>query len=277
MSLQYCPYLGIYQDRETTVDFPSEANACWRSGSARPITLDHQENFCLVDKYPTCPIYLAQGRVRTPGVVGASRPQLRNLFLVIISLLIVFGVLFLGKDFIRTALSTINAQGNDPNQISPADIALTEAAKTETALSEQMASSATPDMAALRSTLSACLRPSHYLLYFIQPEDDIFQLAAAHGITLQQLLVANCFDNIDKFLPGLMIIIPVIVEEETTATATHTATQTPTSTTPARTATPTPTPTDTPRPTAQATPTNPPKPTKTPKPPPPTETPPDRP
>lgn len=52
-----CPYLGADADPTTALAFPSEANHCFRTNQPIPISLIHQETFCLANGYDHCPVF----------------------------------------------------------------------------------------------------------------------------------------------------------------------------------------------------------------------------
>ena len=61
MSGVTCPYLGIVDDAETALAYPSPWNYCFRRGTPVSVTLEHQRNYCLATAYVGCPIYLQNG------------------------------------------------------------------------------------------------------------------------------------------------------------------------------------------------------------------------
>jgi hypothetical protein len=65
-----CPYLGVHDDPETSIGYPSEHNYCHCSATIDPISLGHQQTFCLGTDYQGCPILSR----KTEGV-----PQRSNL------------------------------------------------------------------------------------------------------------------------------------------------------------------------------------------------------
>lgn len=68
-----CPHLGLMDDAETSLAFPSIWNNCHR---ARPIAspkIKHQGEFCLCANYRECPVYLSQQTLPLPVNVRAPR------------------------------------------------------------------------------------------------------------------------------------------------------------------------------------------------------------
>jgi len=52
-----CPYLGIKDDSETALAYPSQWNCCFRGGSPVALEVEHQRKYCLSTAYVGCPIY----------------------------------------------------------------------------------------------------------------------------------------------------------------------------------------------------------------------------
>lgn len=55
-----CPSLGLADDADTSLDFPSNWNYCHRCLPIAPPRFKHQEEFCLGGKYGECPLFLSQ-------------------------------------------------------------------------------------------------------------------------------------------------------------------------------------------------------------------------
>jgi hypothetical protein len=53
-----CSYLGLEDDPETVVAFPSPRNRCYRREKIQQINVTHQSNYCMQSVYSTCPIFL---------------------------------------------------------------------------------------------------------------------------------------------------------------------------------------------------------------------------
>jgi LysM repeat protein len=54
-----CPYIGLYDDSDTSISYPSEHNYCHCFANVEPISLDHQQTFCLGPAYQGCPILIS--------------------------------------------------------------------------------------------------------------------------------------------------------------------------------------------------------------------------
>lgn len=60
---RYCPYLGLRNDRDTCISYPSPGNSCYRGPQPVSVLLEYQESCCLTDTYPECPVYQGGGKV----------------------------------------------------------------------------------------------------------------------------------------------------------------------------------------------------------------------
>lgn len=75
MSDGVCPYLGVEDDPETAVAFPSPRNRCYRTAPPDAIKVSHQANHCLGSGHLACPIFLnAPGTVSSAVIKPAPAP-----------------------------------------------------------------------------------------------------------------------------------------------------------------------------------------------------------
>ena len=92
-----CPALGLMDDADTSLAFPSIWNCCYRSRPIASPNIKYQEEFCLnVDHYE-CPFFLSEKPLPLPGHIRAPRPGIikrnkktiwRTLFFVLIVLVL---------------------------------------------------------------------------------------------------------------------------------------------------------------------------------------------
>lgn len=73
-SVRRCPLLGLKDDEHTRLSFASESHACYRTGKAKAISVDHQRQFCLEKEHISCPIFLNAG---VQGVKSAKKIPVR--------------------------------------------------------------------------------------------------------------------------------------------------------------------------------------------------------
>lgn len=68
---QICPHLGVEDDRQTCLAYPSPWNLCYRSKPALLVRLSHQRRTCLLSFHQSCPVF------QNP-VTGPLPPELRG-------------------------------------------------------------------------------------------------------------------------------------------------------------------------------------------------------
>ncbi len=71
MARRFCPYLGLRNDAESHISYPSYDNFCYASGERRVVSMSEQARFCLSGQHQTCYQFSAAARGRGPG----SRPK----------------------------------------------------------------------------------------------------------------------------------------------------------------------------------------------------------
>src|SRR5512133_527116 len=52
-----CPFLGMPDDPETSLDFSSAGNHCYHARPVAPVNREHQAKFCLTGDHIHCPVY----------------------------------------------------------------------------------------------------------------------------------------------------------------------------------------------------------------------------
>lgn len=265
-----CPYLGVIEDRETTINFASDANGCWKTDRARVIPLEHQDEVCLTENFPTCPIYVAPVAAPAPPPLLKSRSiPVRKLVFAFAGLLVILVGSIFGVDLIRSAVTALNSQNTDLSSSESAGSELVVIEDPNAVRASGLHTPTSESLAVPASNFGAeeCPLPDEFVYYFIQPDEDFEILVQSHGITLEQFLEANCLSDTSQLAAGWMVVIPAGVVSAPTATPSPspTFTDTPTTTvssTATLIATPTMTPTSTQTAAPVATKTNPPKPTK---------------
>ena len=74
---QVCPHLGVEEDLQTCLGYPSLWNLCHHCKPASPVRLSHQSSMCLAQAHTGCPVFQSteaqplplplRGRPRRPG------------------------------------------------------------------------------------------------------------------------------------------------------------------------------------------------------------------
>lgn len=77
-----CPYIGMISDPQTHVGIPDSRNCCHLVNPANPIEVNHQQSFCLGQKFPDCPVYQTSGEGPIPeGILDESAASERGFVL----------------------------------------------------------------------------------------------------------------------------------------------------------------------------------------------------
>lgn len=112
-----CPSLGLLDDEDTLLDFPSVWNYCHRARPIVPPNIKHQAEFCLCENYQHCPVFLREQTAplsehlraplnRTNRIRGFSRKTF-VVILVAISIIALLGWVILNqKLFLPTVVNT---------------------------------------------------------------------------------------------------------------------------------------------------------------------------
>jgi hypothetical protein len=68
-----CPFLGLDDDRETALSYPSIHNYCYHVKPVISVNLFQQRQFCLSNKFNTCPIYSNENVIKAPEEWGNQK------------------------------------------------------------------------------------------------------------------------------------------------------------------------------------------------------------
>lgn len=134
-----CPSLGLIDDPDTSLAFPSVWNYCHRARPIVPPILKHQGEFCLSKHYQQCPVFLHQQtapeaeHIRSPlsRVKKFRRFSRRNIAIALVSLGVIF---LLGWVIMADRSFPLPITGAPPAaSITPAPIAAVTPLPTRTA------------------------------------------------------------------------------------------------------------------------------------------------
>lgn len=273
MEKSICPFLGLKEDLNSVLNFPSQGNCCHHAFPISSVTIAHQSKCCLTPDYLRCPVFLSEKNTPLPpelvGKYDDKQPS-KNIILLgaIISILTitVVVILFMLRNNGTVILTTEQMTTTATSKIMASKID-TPIPQGNTTMSSGDSSSftLTPDNESIK-----CFPPENWILYVVKPTDSLVRLALIFNITVEDLQKANCMMDRTLVKPGEEIYIP---GSTPTATVSTTPTVTITNTyrppiIPTRTYTVQPTEPPRPRPTNTMPP--PPPPTNTVPPPPPT-------
>ena len=233
--LAACPHLGMAEDPDTCLGYPSRFNLCYRSGSAPVIDLVYQREACLSPKYEHCPVFLQQGSGPFSGHRQVRRlPQVqRKMIWWALGLVLLLGLPFwLGRNsFSRAAWQTlglapsaphtqgdpvnggaVSSQASAVSQESAPEAAVTEAQELSTSSSPTAAHSPAPV-----NTAGPCgygleepipVEGYTLVLHHVDYGDTMNQLAEKYGTSIPAVQAIN------HFLPSplwteIVIVLPL--------------------------------------------------------------------
>jgi hypothetical protein len=120
-----CPYLGVAEDAQTCLAYPSRWNVCHHARSSLPVHLEYQRQVCLSGVFSTCPVYKKEHRHAPPArlrVVQLLRTKLsrRTLWLLVPLLLLGITAWLLGASPLGETGSPfpVNPVAGDPAPVS---------------------------------------------------------------------------------------------------------------------------------------------------------------
>ena len=88
-----CPHLGLKEDPQTCLAYPSEWNLCHHARPAAVVSFEQQRTTCLLPKHTACPVYQREQLVSLPAHLRGRRASLRSKKWI---LLLLFLILALG-------------------------------------------------------------------------------------------------------------------------------------------------------------------------------------
>lgn len=222
MTKNRCPYIGLVDDPNTALGFPSRGNLCYRAQPHSTIKGSHQVRFCLTGQHTNCPVFNAARPVPMPASLAGSRivpiePARRpTLFMLVIPILIagaaaiiftwnVFGDRFRGQLEIIPHTGA-NVQGLPGWALIP---------DQEAPLPPPPTSTPTEEPAVID-----CPPPPGWVKYTVAPTDSLFRLSVIYGLNVDTLKEVNCLGESTVILPGQEIFVPDLATHTPTATAT---------------------------------------------------------
>ena len=77
---EVCPFLGLPEDSQTSLSYPSSWNVCHHSKPVAAPSLDFQQSFCFSKNHSNCPVYTRTGRAPMPSGIRfqASKPPIQK-------------------------------------------------------------------------------------------------------------------------------------------------------------------------------------------------------
>lgn len=215
-----CPYLGLKEDANTALDFPSQGNYCHHSRPIAPVNTDHQEQFCLTGDHTQCPVYKSIMPVPLPaailGTVEEESTPRKN------AVLYGIPVIIAGIAALAFAWNVLGARIGAQSPIIPGTGAGSPGSSSWAWLPEseqrlQQNTSTPTDLPAVAN----CLRQDGWAPYIVAPTDSLYRLSVLYRVSVDELQKANCMDEKTVILPGQVIYLPVLPTPTPSATPTQ--------------------------------------------------------
>lgn len=202
---QGCPHLGLADDNQTFLAYPSDWNLCYHCRPPKAATFDHQSQFCLTAAYSNCSVYTAaagmampaalRNRARHPGK-GKRRMVLVSIYLLVFALLIAAGIWFSQRsDFARGLAGTAAIETAVFLQMQPAVSVHTDTPEksTETAApaSTDTADSPTQTPGPVRQLGLTIGREERFVLHRIAGGENIALLARQYNTSDAAIVAVN--------------------------------------------------------------------------------------
>jgi LysM repeat protein len=222
-----CPFLGVLDDPETSLAFPSEMNYCHNATPPAAPKFDYQSTHCLVFAHLSCPVYKSGEKTSLPaelslnGHGSEARISLRGnwplkalggvLLAALIFFIGWFGVAGLsrvgsenGAAKTQSGLPALPLFSPQPTRtIAPSRTATLAASPTSTPTPTLMAALTTPEPPG-----KVCGRPSNWVTYIIRAGDTLSRLSLAYGVSVAQLQNANCMGTSTVLHTGRVFYVP---------------------------------------------------------------------
>jgi LysM repeat protein len=240
MNPKSCPHLGLRNDTQTALGFPSQGNFCHHIKPPVPIRRDHQQNYCLSAGYTACPLIVQPDKKEALQIIDVDPTRRRLITLLkygsalLLLLIIVAGAIIeAGKIFNQTEEIPINPTTNetqDPAELtaavsSPSSIMTFLDAEITTTLYLPLTNA--EEQLTPSPPLSECTVPSNWVEYTINPTDSLFRLSLLYNVNISDLQKVNCLGDRSILQPGEIIFVPIPATPTPTSTFTPSPTPTP--------------------------------------------------
>jgi hypothetical protein len=226
-----CPFLGPPGDFKTSLAFPSSRNHCHRCKPVAAVSLDHQQNYCLVEKYEACPVFLREPNGVLPQSLRNIRPgrsAKKDIFWKVVFvfpfLLFILWWNFLARDaFFPSLLSSEKSSSALPSlpvSITPSieqlpmpaglvALTLSPLPSPVSTLSNGYGSRVTPIITRRPHGIEDLVGVNYiFKIHRVQQGWNIEKLASYYSTTVAAMLAVN-YKLITPLYPGQVVIIPV--------------------------------------------------------------------
>ncbi len=242
-----CPYLGLLQDSQTALSFPSGSNLCYHAKPLASPSMEYQRLVCLKARQHTlCPVFTrSELAPLPPEVIGSSANILlfgtpirkRLLLLILLGVVVLilggFGLWWLlnnpasrnpalpGSAGSPTPTTSAIPLATEPFSVTVipitpnVDISLTP--YTDTPLASANATGTgqallTPTLPGLTPlpihTQVACGAPYTWVAYIVRSGDTLSSLSLRYRVTVAELQRANCLGGSSILHTGELLYVP---------------------------------------------------------------------
>lgn len=238
-----CPYLGLQDDPQTSLFFPSTFNVCHHAKPLASPNLEYQRDFCLKGRQHTgCPVFTRSELAPLPPEIGAptkkqffGRPVEKRAFLLIMlgCVVLILGGLG-GFWWTNGYLGGNGASPSGSGRLTPAlnviPLAADTFSVTDAPITPNYALSALPNTVSPSATTVEtlmpqtptpvgvtpvpyqtpvpCGAPRTWVTYIIQPGDSLYRLSQYYGVTVAALQSANCLGSSTVLHTGQILRVP---------------------------------------------------------------------
>jgi hypothetical protein len=233
-SLGSCPYLGMINDAETSVSFPSDWNYCHRCVPKRVPTYTHQSSYCLTKEHTTCTVYISEPGLKMPNeIVHKEKKEIvfkhKPTFLIIPILLIFVAVMvFLATQMRKNANENqdfiINQKNTEQNRVTQATIidlpspTATEVPKTSTPSATFVATSESTPLPTLPIPRNPHLldspigKETQFIIHRVAENENLYQFATLFNTTPEAIIAVN-YELWIPIWSESIIIIPMNISD----------------------------------------------------------------
>ena len=238
-----CPYLGLQDDSQTSLLFPSTFNVCHHAQPLGSPNLEYQRAFCLKGRQHTsCPVFTSSELASLPPEIGGptkklffGRPVEKRVFLLImlgcvVLILAVLGGLWWFNGFHGSNGTSPTGSGSLTPALSAIPLAADTFSVTNIPITPNIALSAIPNTVTPFATTvvtlmpqtpavvgvspvpsqtqAACGAPRTWVEYIVQPGDSLYHLGQSYGVTVAELQRANCLGISTVLHSGQILRVP---------------------------------------------------------------------
>lgn len=231
-----CPHIGLQQDPDSLVSYPTAANLCYRCRPQVTPSREHQSLYCLSSEYRACPIIQAgdkeitlpaelqwnQQRSGVESLIGAQ-----NWDSSVIGLLIVFAlaiIVIMGIWMFKLSSSFVASAGQatlPPPELNRAIYTPTSPLLSQTPSPGDATQNASPLVSSLTPAVSTEISPlvlipldtplgsARKFIIHRMLEGENLQLLARRNKTKQELILQTTYNLSVPVWAGKLVVIPV--------------------------------------------------------------------